>query len=89
MAPIDRIPPVHIGADQEALALVPSEDIGLVRGGVRPQDRLLVHVIGVCFAAARMIGGKAEGVEVLVRGHDGEECVVVFICRGRETRFDY
>ena len=47
-----------------------------------------VYVVCIGFGTAGMIEGKAEGVEILVCGDDGEEGVVVGVGWGREAGFD-
>jgi hypothetical protein len=76
VAPVDLIPPVHVGADQVAIAGAGAEDGGLVRAGVCAQQRVAVDVEGLGVCAARMVGWEAERVEILVRRHHRVEVVV-------------
>lgn len=84
MATVNGIAAVHVRTDEEAIALVRSEGVGLVRAGVGAQDRLVVDVVRVRLAPARVVGRETQRVEVLVRRDDREEGVVVFVGRRGE-----
>jgi hypothetical protein len=88
VASINCISAVYIRADEEALARVCSEGICLVGTRMSSQNSVVVDIVRVCLAPPRVICWKAQGVEVLVCGDDGEEGVVVSIGRGREFRFN-
>lgn len=60
----------------------------LVRACVRAQHRLLVDVVGVCAAAARVVRGEAEHVEVLGCRYDWVFLAVVAEYGARELALD-
>lgn len=88
MTSIDGISSVNIRADRIPVARILAKDIRLVGAGVGPQNGVFVDVVCVCPAAARMIGGEVEGVEVLRYGDDGGKGVVVSVCWRGEMRFN-
>lgn len=86
MAPVDGIAAVHVGGDGEPRAGVGPEGVDLMRRGMCAEYCGGVDVVRVGAAAAWVIRGEAEGVEVLDYADDGRESVVVLV-RG-ESGFD-
>ena len=66
---VDSISPVHIRADGKPF-LTRGEAVRLVRGRVRAQNRVVVDVVRIRLSAARVVGRKPEGVEVLVHRYN-------------------
>ena len=52
------------------------------------KNGLLVEVVGIRLAPARVVCWEAQRIEVLLGGDNREKIVVVFVNRTRETRFD-
>ena len=79
VAPIDGVAPVNVRADRIPLARIMTERIGLVGAGVGAQHSVFVDIVSVGAAAAGVVGGKVEGVEVLGYSYNGGKGVMVSV----------
>ncbi|KAL2001033.1 hypothetical protein VTN02DRAFT_2325 [Thermoascus thermophilus] len=96
VAPVDRIPPVDIGHHRVSLlfwarlfVLTHALEIGLlVRTRMRPQDGILVDVVGVGAAPTRVVWREPENVEVVTGRDDGVLLGIVAVDWAGELAFD-
>lgn len=84
VAAVDGVSAIDICGDEETIGEVGAECVCLVGGGMGAQDSGGVDIVRVGLAAAWMVGGEAERIEILRRGDDGIEMVVVAVGWGGE-----
>jgi hypothetical protein len=73
---IDAVAAEHVAGDEET-SLASAEKLGLVGGGVAPEDGIAIDIVGVVHAATNVVGGNKYLVKVGLHTHDGGHVVVL------------
>ena len=80
MASVDGISPVNVCADCISFTLIISEYLCFMGTSVRPQYSILVDIVCISTTSARVILGKAKGIEILSNCDDRMKIIVLCIC---------